>query len=210
LVAPIRVAIVNDFQIIVEGVRALLRPYAPGILAVETEVLETPKRRVDVTLFDTFGAQDRDILARVRELSGDPTNGAIVIFSFSDQPELIEALTRAGARGYVSKAAPGDAIAGAIRDAASGKQVRIRRRASGLDAGSVLRWPGRRNGLTGRESELLALLPSGLSNRELAEKLYVSENTIKTQLRHLYAKLGVRNRVQAATTARDLLDVGDI
>ncbi|HEY3725238.1 MAG TPA: response regulator transcription factor [Acidimicrobiia bacterium] len=206
----IRVAIVNDFQIIVEGVRALLRPYAPDIETVETEVLEAPRRRVDITLFDTFGAQDTNILDRVRELSDDPTNGAIVIFSFSDQPELIEALTRAGARGYVSKAAPGDAIAAAIRDAASGKQVRIRRRASGLDPESVLRWPGRRNGLTGRESELLALLPSGLSNRELAEQLYVSENTIKTQLRHLYAKLGVRNRVQAATTARELLDVGDI
>ena len=207
---PIRVAIVNDFQIIVEGVRALLRPYGPEIQTVETEVIDTPKRRVDITLFDTFGAKDPDVLDRVRELSADPTNGAIVIFSFSDQPELIDAFTRAGARGYVSKAAPGAAIAAAIRAAASGEHVRIRRRASGLDPESALRWPGRRRGLTGRESELLALLPSGLSNRELAEKLYVSENTIKTQLRHLYAKLGVKNRVQAATAARELLDVGDI
>ena len=56
-------------------------------------------------------------------------------------------------------------------------------------------------GLTERESELLSLLSTGMTNRELGEHLYVSENTIKTQLRHLYAKLDVRNRAQAASFA---------
>lgn len=65
----------------------------------------------------------------------------------------------------------------------------------------LLRWPGREIGLTERESELLSLLPTGMTNRELGNHLYVSENTIKTQLRSLYAKLGVRNRAQAASLA---------
>jgi DNA-binding NarL/FixJ family response regulator len=56
-------------------------------------------------------------------------------------------------------------------------------------------------GLTERESELLSLLSTGMTNRELGSQLYVSENTIKTQLRHLYAKLDVRNRAQAASLA---------
>ena len=69
-----------------------------------------------------------------------------------------------------------------------------------------LRWPGRDVGLTERESELLALLPTGMTNQQLAEHLYVSDNTIKAQVRSLYAKLGVHNRTQAATIAgQDLL-----
>jgi len=65
-----------------------------------------------------------------------------------------------------------------------------------------LRWPGRDIGLTERESELLALLPTGMTNRELAAHLFISENTVKTQLRSLFTKLDVRNRVQAVTVAR--------
>jgi NarL family two-component system response regulator LiaR len=51
----IRVALVNDYEIVLEGLRALLRPYAPGILVVEIDVNTTPARTVDVTLFDTYG-----------------------------------------------------------------------------------------------------------------------------------------------------------
>ena len=65
----------------------------------------------------------------------------------------------------------------------------------------ALQWPGRNIGLTERESELLSLLPTGMTNRELGEHLYISENTVKTQLRHLYAKLDVRNRGQAVAIA---------
>jgi DNA-binding NarL/FixJ family response regulator len=65
-----------------------------------------------------------------------------------------------------------------------------------------LRWPGREVKLTERESELLALLPTGMTNRELGEHLYLSQNTIKTQLSSLFSKLDVRNRVQAVALAR--------
>ena len=68
-----------------------------------------------------------------------------------------------------------------------------------------LGWPGRDARLTERESELLALLPTGISNRELSEHLHVSENTIKSQLRRLFSKLEVRNRAQAAALARTSL-----
>jgi two-component system, NarL family, response regulator LiaR len=205
--AQIRVALVNDYEIVLEGLRSLLRPHEPEIATVEIDVNQPPSQHVDVTLFDTYGAQDGEFLARIKDLAGDPTNGALLIFSFSDQPDLIEQLMRVGAQGFVSKAASGDAIVEAIREAAAGRQVLIRRRASGLEVDTALRWPGRDIGLSGRESELLALLPGGPTNKELAAKLFVSENTIKTQLRHLYAKLGVKNRVQASTRAGELLGV---
>jgi DNA-binding NarL/FixJ family response regulator len=204
MASDIRIALVNDYEIVLEGLRAFLRPHE-GIDVVEIDVNTPPVQRVDVTLFDTFGAQDHEMLKRIRRLASDPSNGALLVFSFSDQPDLIEAVMRSGARGFVSKAAPAHAVVQSIREAASGRKVLIRRRASGLDVDSALQWPGRDLGLSGRESELLALLPQGLTNKELAAHLFVSENTVKTQLRHLYAKLGVKNRVQAANRAGELL-----
>lgn len=64
-----------------------------------------------------------------------------------------------------------------------------------------LRWPGRDVNLTERESELLALLPTGMTKRELGAHLYISENTIKTQMRSLFPKLDIRNRAQAVALA---------
>jgi DNA-binding NarL/FixJ family response regulator len=204
-VSPIRVALVNDYQIVLEGLRALLNAHDDDIHVVEMDVGRDPRAQVDVTLFDTYGAQDGDMLGHIGKLVGDRTNGAVVIFSFSDHEDFIGHLTQAGVRGFVSKAAPGPAIVEGIRQVAAGQTVLIRRRAPAVDPDAHLRWPGRDIGLSGRESELLALLPTGLTNKELAARLYVSENTIKTQLRHLYAKLGVRNRVQASTRAATLL-----
>jgi DNA-binding CsgD family transcriptional regulator len=68
-----------------------------------------------------------------------------------------------------------------------------------------LRWPGREIHLTERESELLALLPTGMTNRELGAHLYLSENTIKTQLRSLFSKLDIRNRAQAVALGAGIL-----
>jgi DNA-binding NarL/FixJ family response regulator len=65
-----------------------------------------------------------------------------------------------------------------------------------------LGWPGRAVKLTERESELLALLPTGMTNRQLGSHLFLSENTIKSQLRSLFSKLDVTNRVQAVALAR--------
>jgi two-component system, NarL family, response regulator LiaR len=206
-VSGIRVALVNDYEIVLQGLRALLLPHEPDIRVVEMDIKRDPVSDVDVTLFDTYGAQDGDMLGRIRKLADDPSNGALAIFSFSDHADFVEELMRLGARGFISKAAPGPAIVEGIRQVAAGQPVLLRRRAPAVDPDARLKWPGRDIGLSGRESELLALLPTGLTNRELAARLYVSENTIKTQLRHLYAKLGVRNRVQASTRAASLLGV---
>ena len=109
----------------------------------------------------------------------------------------------AGAQGFISKAVPRDQIIAGIRAAAKGEQVVLTQRSQHAQIDETLRWPGREIGLTERESELLSLLSTGMTNRELGGHLYISENTVKTQLRHLYSKLGVRNRAQAASLAGD-------
>src|SRR3984957_12653062 len=105
----------------------------------------------------------------------------------------------AGAQGFISKAAPRQQIIDGIKAAAAGDRVILTQRSQHAQIDEALQWPGREMGLTERESELLSLLSTGMTNRELGSQLYVSENTIKTQLRHLYAKLDVRNRAQAAS-----------
>jgi two-component system, NarL family, response regulator LiaR len=197
----IRVALVNDYEIVVEGLRALLRPYEPELSVVEIDLKTKPRRTVDVSLLDTYG-EIQEVTERVRELAADPTNGAVVVFSFSDHPAAVRAVLRSGAQGFISKAVAATQIVDGIRGAARGQKVVLTHRTQRALIPPGVNWPGKDRGLTERESELLALLPTGMTNRELAAHLYLSENTIKTQLRALFAKLEVRNRVQASMLAR--------
>jgi two-component system, NarL family, response regulator LiaR len=197
----IRVALVNDYEIVLEGLRGLLRPYDPEIRVVELDVRRKPRRPVDVTLFDTYG-EVQDMRQRVRGLASDATNGAIVVFSFSNDAAVAHTLLASGAQGFISKALPATQIVDGIRAAAHGERVMLTRRSQRAGMPAELRWPGREARFTERESELLALLPTGMTNRELAAHLHLSENTIKSQLRSLFSKLEVRNRVQAASVAR--------
>jgi DNA-binding NarL/FixJ family response regulator len=200
----IRVALENDYVLVLEGLRTLLRS-APDIRVVELDIQNPPRRRVDVTLLDTYGEEDLE--SRLRELVADPDTGALVVFSFSDEPRLARRVLKAGATGFISKAVSGAQIVDGLRAAARGERIVLHRASQRAALDEHLRWPGDHIGLTERESELLALLPSGMTNQELAARLFVSENTIKTQLRNLYAKLQVNNRTQAATLAtQDLLE----
>jgi NarL family two-component system response regulator LiaR len=203
----IRVALVNDYMIVLEGLRALLKFSEPEIHVVEMDVRKKPRRGVDVSLLDTYGGLG-SLSERVRALGADPSNGAIVVFSFSDRPDAVRSALRAGAVGFISKAVQRQQIIDGIKAAASGERVVLTQRSQHNQIDEALRWPGREIGLTERESEILSLLSTGMTNRELGSKLYVSENTIKTQLRSLYSKLGVRSRAQAAALAEKEL-LGD-
>jgi DNA-binding NarL/FixJ family response regulator len=198
---PIRVALANDYEIVVAGLRALLEPYAPEI-AVVTDSVESPEITVpvDVTLFDPYGHRG-DIYEHARSIVAQSNSGAVVVFAFTSRAWPDATLEDLGLRGYISKTAPVAEILEGVRAAADGKPVRVRHNGRAHVAHPGVRWPGRDIGLTDRESELLAMLPTGMTNSELARQLFVSENTIKSQLRGLYAKLGVRNRTQAAARA---------
>jgi DNA-binding NarL/FixJ family response regulator len=154
-----------------------------------------------VTLFDTYGEVEA-LLDRVRDFASDETNGAIIVFSFSHDVAFANSLVRAGAHGFISKGVPAPEIVDGIRAAARGERGTFVQRSKHAAMAPELGWPGREMRLTERESELLALLPIGMTNRELGAHLCISENTIKTQLRGLFSKLDVRNRVQAVALSR--------
>ena len=95
---PIRVALVNDYMIVLEGLRSLLRSSEPEIKVVEMDVRRRPRRGVDVTLLDTYG-ELHSLGSMVRSLGSDPDNGAIVVFSFSDHAQAVRRALHAGDRG---------------------------------------------------------------------------------------------------------------
>ena len=86
------------------------------------DIKATPRRKVDVTLLDTYGEVGA-LDERVRSLGADPGNGAIVVFSFSDQPQAVRRALRAGAQGFISKAVPREQIIDGITAATKGEQV---------------------------------------------------------------------------------------
>ncbi len=114
----------------------------------------------------------------------------------------MEEARAAGASGFISKALPGDEIATAIERVAAGEDVlatvpeRTDEVASALD---LLDWPGKADGLTERESQVLVLVAEGLTNPEIATNLYLSVETVKSHVATIIRKLDLRNRVQAAT-----------
>jgi DNA-binding NarL/FixJ family response regulator len=197
----ISVALVNDYDIVLAGLALMLEPFRDQIRVVDRAVDRTPARPVQVSLFDTYGEVSGQV-ERIGELVSDPLAGAVVVFSFGGNEPLIRDALAAGAAGFVAKTVTARQLADAIVAVAAGRRVVLTPPAHRhLDTG--LAWPGRHRQLSGRESELLVLLRQGCSNREIASRLYLSENTVKTHLRRLFTKLGVSNRTQAAIAARD-------
>jgi DNA-binding NarL/FixJ family response regulator len=193
--------LVNDYEIVVAGLAAMLRPFSDRIAIVDRAVDRAPARPVDVSLFDTYGAPD-DQIDRIRQLAVDPQAGSVVVFSFGATEALVRAALDAGAMGFVAKTATGRQLAEAVLAVADGKRVVLTPPAH-RHLAAALAWPGRSRLLSGRDSELLLLLRKGYTNREIASQLYLSENTVKTHLRRLFAKLGVSNRTQAAMVATE-------
>ena len=197
----------DDQRVVREGLATLLG-LLPGIEVVGTasdgeEAIALVERlRPDVVLMDLRMPRCDGVEAtrRLRE-QGSPTQ-VVVLTTYADDRSVIEAL-RAGARGFLTK----DAGAEEIR----ARDRRRRARRGGDRPGRPAprrrrrrREPGRAelpDGLTPREAEVLALIADGLSNGEIAVRLFVSEATVKSHVNHLFAKTGARDRAQAVTYA---------
>jgi DNA-binding NarL/FixJ family response regulator len=195
---PVRVAAVNDYELVVAGVAALLSRYPDRFRVVDALIVGEPiPEPVDVALFDTFG--------RVRlanEALGWLVNQAkvdkVAIFSLSLSPEAIDDGRAVGAHGFISKALDGDSIANAIEAVARGEDVVAGPRDSESPAEHI-DWPGRAEGLTQRESEVLVMMARGYTNAEIATALFIGTETVKTHVRRVLTKLKLRNRAQAGS-----------
>lgn len=189
---PIRIAIANDYEIVVAGTAAVLQAYADRVEVVELDAGLPVTRDVDVILYDTFG-QVQGSGVDVKELMNG-SGAKVVVFSWNLEDELVRATTDRGVAGYVSKSASADELVDAIERVHRGEQVVPSGVTGGVELG---RWPGEEHGLSARESEVLALICQGLSNNEVTAQAYIGINTVKTHIRSLYRKLGVSSRSQA-------------
>ena len=194
----IRVALVNDYSVVMAGVAALLAH--ERIDVVETGASLPVVTDVDIVLYDTFGQVQGDGIG-LEDFVRD-SGAKVVIYSWNLQPDLIERALERGARGYLSKVLTGPEIVAALERIMSEEVVVLTgdNETSVEGAGD---WPGRPAGLSPREAEIMALITQGLSNQEIADRVFLSINTVKTYVRSAYRKVGIERRAQAVVWGVD-------
>ncbi|GGL94002.1 DNA-binding response regulator [Streptomyces fumigatiscleroticus] len=214
---PIRVFLLDDHEVVRRGVHDLLDD-EPDITVVgeagtvEQALVRVPALRPQVAVLDVR-LPDGDGVSVCRELrSRMPELACLMLTSFDDEEALLDSIM-AGASGYVLKQIQGSDLVSAVRTVAAGQSL--------LDPSATARLMARLRGdqvkepepevlpgLTEREREILALIGEGLTNRQIGQRLYLAEKTVKNHISRLLAKLGVERRIQAAviaTQARDRL-----
>lgn len=193
--SPIRVAVVNDYEIVVAGVAAMLAPHNDRVVVVELDSGLPVVSDVDVILYDTFGQVQGDAVDLEDLVRGNTV--PVAIFSWNLQPDLVQRAIDRGAAGYVSKGLSAGEIVDAIEAIHRGETVAPPESVEAADEDPSGEWPGRDLGLTAREAEVLALITQGLSNQEIADQTYLSINSVKTYIRTAYRKIEVSRRSQA-------------
>jgi DNA-binding NarL/FixJ family response regulator len=209
---PIRVFLLDDHEIVRRGVRDLLEA-EPGITVIgeagtaASALARIPALKPDVAVLD-IRLPDGDGVTVCRDLrSKMPQLACLMLTSFSDDEALVDAIM-AGAAGYVLKQIRGTDLVGAIRTIASGQSLldpqaaatvmrRMRDQATATDPLAAL---------TDQERRILALIGEGLTNRQIGDRLFLAEKTVKNYVSALFAKLGMQRRAQAAAYAAHVFD----
>lgn len=189
----VTVAIINDYEVVVRGVAAMLAPYEDRVRVVALETETIPSTPTDVALFDTFAGR-RHTLSRAAGMVASGRVGHVVLYTWDAAPDFLRAAEQIGISGVVLKTRSAEGLVDAVLRVASGQKV-------GFDHVGVNGVPTRAPELSDREAEVLALIAKGLTNGQIADELYLSIETVKTYVKRLYAKLDVHNRAQAAVAA---------
>ncbi|WMX48460.1 response regulator transcription factor [Streptomyces roseicoloratus] len=208
---PTRVFLVDDHEVVRRGLRDLIDDEPDMDVVGEASTADQalargPALRPDVAVLDVR-LPDGDGISVCRELrSRMPELACLMLTSFDDEDALLDAIM-AGAAGYVLKQIKGSDLISAVRTVATGQSM--------LDPATTarlmhsLRDPEaakpaedeRLAALSERERSVLELIGEGLTNRQIAKRLYLSEKTVKNHISRLLGKLGVERRVQAAVIA---------
>ena len=192
---PVTVALIDDYDVVLKGLAHMFDDYRDRVIVAEIDANAAMSDSVDVVLYDSFAQPESDH-DEIAALVKNPRARRVVVYTWNFQPELIESAQALGVRGYLSKTLTAPELVSAIEAVHAGKQVvsdqgRRAPSAPGLD------WPGRREGITDRESEILALITQGKSNADVARLTYLSPNTVKSYIRSVYRKIGASSRTQA-------------
>ncbi|MCW2834872.1 MAG: LuxR family transcriptional regulator [Nocardioides sp.] len=151
----------------------------------------------DIALYDT-SAHPQDAHVRIGGLRDDPRVAKVAVYTWNFQPWSAGEWIRHGASGYLSKSLPAGALVSALEAIQAGRVIVAPGQQS---SSSGVGWPGRDEGLTPREAEALSLIAGGFSNREVAERMTLSPNSVKSYIRTAYRKIGVNSRSQAVLWA---------
>ena len=212
---PIRVFLLDDHEVVRRGVHDLLND-EPDITVVgeaanvQQALVRVPALRPQVAVLDVR-LPDGDGVSVCRELRSQmPELACLMLTSFDDEEALLDSIM-AGASGYVLKQIQGSDLVSAVRTVAKGQSL--------LDPSATAKLMARLRqgqepepepdalpGLTDREREILALIGEGLTNRQIGQRLYLAEKTVKNHISRLLAKLGVERRIQAAVIATQAQD----
>lgn len=208
---PVRVLLVDDHQMIIDGLKAMLSRHADQIRVVgeaqthDEALTAVREHEPEMVLCDIrlSGASGLDLCPAIHGY--DPDCKVVFLTVYDDEQYLFQAL-RAGASGFLLKRVEGEELVQQLQRVREGMIVidpmlagRVAESAARLHRGEF--WPGAHLGLTQRESEVLALVVAGHSNRAVASKLVISEETVKSHTRAVYRKLGVDDRTQAVAAA---------
>jgi DNA-binding NarL/FixJ family response regulator len=192
---PITVALVDDYDVVVRGVANMFDQYRDRVIVAELDANENVEDAVDIVLYDSFAQpeSDRDEIA---VLVANPRAHRVVVYTWNFHPDLVSSARQQGVHGYLSKTLPARELVAALEAVHAGETVISNgsaraRSAAGRD------WPGRGEGLSERESEILALITQGKNNAQIAALTYLSPNTVKSYIRAVYRKIGTDSRTQA-------------
>lgn len=212
--ARIKVLVVDDQGLTRRGIVSVLRPERDiHVLDEAADGQEALKKAIalqpDLVLMDIVMARGDGITA-TRAIRQQCPRTQVLILTFSPDPELFRKAAEAGAVGYVLKDITAENLVKAIRAVHNGngmlspqiaKQM-MEQFYSSRHGGTPM--PGRKHNLTEREVDVLTGLVAGLSDKEIAARLFLSEATVKTHLRTIYRRLKLRNRAQAAAFAVEI------
>jgi DNA-binding NarL/FixJ family response regulator len=192
---PVQIAVVDDYDVVVAGVANMLEPYRDRVVVAELDTGRPVEDDVDIALYDSFAQPESD-QQEIKVLVDNPRAHRVVVYTWNFHPELVSKARDLGVSGYLSKSLTARELVGALEAVHAGEVVVSQSSTRSRTLGS-LDWPGRREGLTDREAEILALITQGKSNAEVAALTFLSPNTIKSYIRTLYRKIGVESRTQA-------------
>jgi DNA-binding NarL/FixJ family response regulator len=194
---PLRIAVMDDYAVIVSGLQQMLAPYADRVQVVEMVSMLPVESEVDVLLYDTYS---RERVTGPVEQVIEETDARVVLYTWHLEQEVVAEALAKGAVACLSKSLAADELVDALERVHAGDVVVSDD--PGPDARVTTKaWPGKEHGLSPRESEIIALIAQGLSNQEVADRAFLSINSVKTFIRSAYRKIGVQRRTQAVLWA---------